>query len=82
MIKMEIDMQISNLAAWDRIVRGIAGVVLISLFAAGVITGTLGIILTILGAVLLITGVVGFCPLYKLFNIRTNKPVPVPVRKH
>ena len=33
-----------------------------------------GIILGVVGAVLIVTGLVGWCPLYALFKIRTNKP--------
>ena len=34
---------------------------------------TLGIILIVLAAILLVTAAVGFCPLYRLLGLRTNK---------
>jgi hypothetical protein len=63
----------TNESTLDRIIRGIVGIALIALYFAGTLTGTLGIVLLVIGAVLLFTGVIGFCPLYKLLNIGTNK---------
>jgi hypothetical protein len=57
----------------DRIIRSIVGIVLLALYFTSTVTGGLGIIFIILGAVLLVTGVVGFCPLYRLLKINTNK---------
>jgi hypothetical protein len=62
-----------NEARWDRILRVLAGIVLISLGLGGVIGGGLSVALVIIGFILLITGLVGWCPLYALFRIRTNK---------
>lgn len=56
----------------DRIIRAVAGVVLLYL-GFGVLGGTLGIIADVLGAVLLLTGAVGFCPLYALVKFSTLK---------
>jgi hypothetical protein len=57
----------------DRIIRVIAGVALLALYFTGTVTGTLGIVFVVLGVVLLLTGVIGFCALYSLFKINTNK---------
>lgn len=57
----------------DRIIRLIAGVVLIIIGWPVLGNNTLGIILDILGVILLITGITGFCGLYKLFGINTIK---------
>jgi len=62
-----------NSAGWDRIVRILLGIVLLYLGWGGIVGGVAGTVLIILGFVLLITGLVGFCPLYALFRIRTNK---------
>lgn len=62
-----------NESGMDRILRVVAGIILIALYLAGVVTGGLGIVLLIVGAVALLTGVVGFCPLYALLKIKTNK---------
>lgn len=63
----------TNESGTDRIIRVIAGIILVALYFMGIVTGGLGIVILILGAILLITGVVGFCPLYAILKIRTNK---------
>ena len=63
----------TNESGLDRILRAIAGIVLLVLYFTGTVTGGLGIVLVVVGAVLVVTGVVGFCPLYALLKIRTNK---------
>jgi hypothetical protein len=62
-----------NESKLDRIIRVVLGVVLLALFLTNVVTGTLGIVFVVLAAVAIITGLVGFCPLYALLKIRTNK---------
>ena len=62
-----------NEAGWDRGFRVVAGVVLLYLGWAGVVTGTPGTVFKYLGFVPLITGLVGWCPLYTVFGTRTNK---------
>ncbi len=62
-----------NEAGWDRILRGLLGVVLLYLGWGGVVSGALATILKVLGFVSLITGIVGFCPIYGACRIRTNK---------
>jgi hypothetical protein len=62
-----------NEAGWDRIVRIVLGIALLYLGWAGVVTGGLGVFLKVIGFVPLITGLVGWCPLYSIFKIRTNK---------
>jgi hypothetical protein len=63
----------TNESNLDRIIRVIVGLVLGALFFTGAVTGVLGIIFIVLGAVALLTGVIGFCPLYALLKIKTNK---------
>ena len=62
-----------NESGLDRIVRVILGVVLFALNFTGVVIGGLVIVFVVLGVIALATGVVGFCPLYALLKIRTNK---------
>lgn len=66
-------MKFINEAGWDRIARVIIGVALLWLGFGGVVAGTLGLIFKIVGFVPLITGLAGWCPLYALFNVRTNR---------
>lgn len=62
-----------NEASWDRIARVVLGAVLLFLGFGSTISGALGVIVGIFGVVLVVTGLVGFCPLYTLFKIDTNK---------
>jgi hypothetical protein len=56
----------------DRVLRTVLGIVLM-VVGFGVVGGTGGTILGVVGLVPLITGVVGFCPIYTLLHIRTDK---------
>ncbi len=62
-----------NESSLDRFIRVILGIVLLALYFTGTVTGGLGILFIVLGAVALLTGAVGFCPLYALLKITTNK---------
>ena len=66
-------MKYVNEAGWDRIVRVVLGIVLLYLGWTGVVTGDWGTFLKIIGFLPLLTGLVGFCPLYAVLKIRTNK---------
>ncbi|MFC0820464.1 YgaP family membrane protein [Moraxella marmotae] len=57
----------SNLHSFDRILRLLAGVVLIGLTAMGVI-GEWGYV----GVVLVVTALINFCPLYRIFRFSTK----------
>lgn len=63
----------SNESSLDRILRTVAGIILLVLYFTGVASGSLGIVLVVVGAIALITGVVGFCPLYSVLKIQTKK---------
>lgn len=62
-----------NQSVADRVIRVVLGVVLLVLGWGGVVSGTLGEVFKWLGFLPLITGLVGFCPLYWLLKMRTNK---------
>ena len=61
-----------NEAVWDRAVRVVVGVVLL-IVGFGVMSGTPGVIVGIVALVPLLTGLAGWCPLYSVFGVRTNK---------
>jgi hypothetical protein len=61
-----------NEASWDRVARVLVGVVLLVL-GLGVVDGGLGTFLTVVAFVPLLTGLVGWCPLYSLLHVRTNR---------
>lgn len=62
-----------NESTIDRVIRVVLGIVLLALNFLGVVSGVLGIVFIVLGAIALLTGIIGFCPLYALLKIRTNK---------
>ena len=65
-------MLVQNEGSVDRIIRVIAGVVLIIL-GFFMVPGMWGIILGVVGVISLLTGAVGTCPLYMPFGINTKK---------
>ena len=63
---------IKNESSIDRMVRAVLGVAL-ALLALFVFAGIIQIVFYVLAAVMIFTAVTGFCALYKLFGINTNK---------
>lgn len=63
----------TNESGLDRIMRVILGAVLLALYFTHVVTGGLGIAFIVIGAIALVTGAAGFCGLYALLGIHTNK---------
>lgn len=57
----------------DRIIRAVAGVVLLYLGFGGVFSGALAVVADVLGGILLLTGAVGFCPIYAALKFSTLK---------
>jgi len=61
----------TNVGIIDRAVRILVALVIIGLYVANIISGTLGIVVMALAGVLLLTGFLRFCPLYLPFGINT-----------
>ena len=59
-----------NIGKTDKIIRIIIGVLLLSLLL--LLDGNLRYI-GLIGMVPIITALIGFCPLYKIFGMNTNK---------
>ncbi len=57
----------------DRIIRAVAGVVLLYLGFGGVLSGGLAIAADVVGVVMLATAAIGFCPMYTLLKVSTLK---------
>lgn len=53
-----------NMGMADRIIRMIIAAVFTSLYASGIIQGTIGLVLIALSIVFVLTSFLGFCPLY------------------
>jgi hypothetical protein len=72
-LTLEITFMNTNVGAIDRLIRLLlaAGLFYLGFFLYG---GTgLGIGLIVMGGIMLVTALVGFCGLYQLLGIRTNK---------
>jgi hypothetical protein len=57
----------------DKVVRILIALVVIGLYFANVISGTVAIVLLILSAIFILTSLLSFCPLYLPFGINTDK---------
>ncbi len=62
-----------NMGNADRIIRLLVAALLVILFFANVVSGTLGIVLLVVAAVFVLTSFVSFCPLYAIFGMSTCK---------
>ena len=62
-----------NMGSLDRFIRIIIAAVIVGLYTAQVISGTMAIILLVVGGVFVLTSMVSFCPLYAPFGITTCK---------
>lgn len=63
----------TNESGLDRVLRVLGGLALLVLYFTHVVSGALGIVAIVVAAILLVTGAAGFCPLYTLLKIQTNK---------
>lgn len=69
----------ANVGTIDRVLRALIGVVALALVFVGPVAATGGwgwerIALVAVGAIMLVTSMIKFCPLYRIFGLRTCKP--------
>ncbi|MBL0330859.1 MAG: DUF2892 domain-containing protein [Bacteroidetes bacterium] len=62
-----------NMGTVDKVVRILVAIVIVGLYFANLISGTIAIILLILAGVFILTSFMSFCPLYLPFGISTRK---------
>jgi hypothetical protein len=63
----------TNMGSFDKAVRLLIAVLLVSLYFLGVVEGVLGTVALLVAAVFTLTSVISFCPLYAVFGINTGK---------
>lgn len=61
-----------NMGTADKAIRVIVALVIFGLYFMNVITGTLAIVFMVFAAIFVVTSFISFCPLYKIFGIKTN----------
>lgn len=66
----------SNMGSLDKIIRLRLSIVIIILFYLNVFSDIVGLILLGFALVLSITSLIGYCPLYRIFGIKTCKGLP------
>ncbi len=62
-----------NMGTADRIIRLLLVIIIAILYFTGQISGTAALILGIIALIFLVTSLIGFCPLYKVVGISTNR---------
>lgn len=62
-----------NMGSADRIIRSVIAITLIVLYFTDVISGTLAIVAIVASIIFLATSLVSFCPIYKIFGVKTCK---------
>ncbi len=60
-----------NVGNTDRIVRSVAGVVMVFLILAGAVEGTLAVVIGVVAVALLLTSAISFCPAYFALKLST-----------
>jgi hypothetical protein len=61
-----------NMSNFDRLVRFIVAILLLSLFFLGEIRGIIGIVLIAISFMFAFASITAFCPFYKSVNFNTN----------
>jgi hypothetical protein len=67
-----------NMGTADRIIRLLAALVFVYLFATGTVSGWLGYLLLAFAGIFTVTSLVSTCPIYSILGIRT---CPMPDKK-
>jgi hypothetical protein len=63
----------TNMGSTDKLFRVLAAALIVVLYVAGVISGTMALVLGVLAVVFLLTSMLGFCPLYVPFKFSSKK---------
>ena len=65
-----------NMGTADRVIRILTAVIIIALYFANMISGTVAIVLLVLSGIFILTSLVSFCPLYLPFGLSTEPKKP------
>jgi|APSaa5957512622_1039677.scaffolds.fasta_scaffold483015_1 hypothetical protein len=62
-----------NVGQTDKIIRIVAGAILLILRFTSILAGTAGLVALIVGIILIATGFLNFCPIWAALKINTKK---------
>ena len=62
-----------NMGTLDRVIRTVVALIIVGLYLAGRISGTVAVLLGIVAAVFLVTSSIGTCPGYLPFGFSTRR---------
>lgn len=62
-----------NMGTLDKVIRIAVAIVIVALYFAGQISGTVAVIGLVLSGVFILTSLIGFCPLYLPLGLSTLK---------
>ncbi len=60
-----------NMGSGDKVIRILVAIIIVGLYYANIISGTVAIVLLILAGIFILTSFISFCPLYLPFGIST-----------
>ena len=60
-----------NMGSADRVIRVILAALVVGLYFANIISGTVAIVLLAFSAIFILTSMIGVCPLYLPFGLNT-----------
>lgn len=63
----------TNMGSTDRFIRLMVAVAIAALYWLGFLSGVWATVLLVVAGILFLTSLVGFCPLYRLLGIQTNR---------
>lgn len=63
----------NNMGITDKVVRIVIALIIVGLYTANLISGSISIALLILAGAFVVTSFISFCPLYYPFRISTKK---------
>jgi hypothetical protein len=62
-----------NLGMTDKIIRGTIAAIIMVLYFADIISGTVAIVFGSIAAILFITSLMSFCPMYSIFGHSSSR---------
>ena len=62
-----------NLGMTDKIIRGTIAAIIVVMYFADIISGTVAIVFGSIAAILFITSLISFCPMYSLFGHNSSR---------